>query len=433
MSALLSATGGVSVATRALALVPAPETETINETLATSLLSPDLVNEIINSENGDRMLAVARLIVINAHKALNAFVQGRFKQLDPLVGDFGCELYALRNLHLIESDSLIKEASALSGTVKALIDALNASSCKANMYGMVNRAVALQLFQGVTKTLISQEMAALLRMHLLTVTKRLYKKNGEEKEKTDISSLDGLSKGIGESRKRIVDELQAKLSRQTYAHFKEQAARIKCLSDRESKILTDMLSLVREPTESTCKETGVATSIEPTMRKVIGCCFYKIKAGLLILRERQTLIGLKQMLPAGQNGFVLLFRANVSNGPIVPLSDEECKRVLEQDRKRANSRTPIILFEGAVNPSVTAQELAKRIEEIGLQELILANASQESPYDYGSSEDDIPIEEARNEIAGYKALSERIGCVKGQSPMFMLDHVYLNTLRYEVR
>lgn len=370
-------------------------------TLAVALLSEKLIKEIMQGNEEKTVISIIKLILNVGKKAIVALNKGQLTAFDAFVGDFGCELRALKIYDLTFSNNLKKEATELSKKFIALREALNKRNADLQTRnGNKVRAMAspAQFFQTqLCGEIISLDMTYLMQAFMLTQTKECEIKEGIKRERTDFSKFQGsIPKEI---RYKIVSYAQTSLSIRSMDYVSAQASLISSLAWREKAVLNEMLA--------------------PAARrlfdnKIVGCGFYKMKAIGVRLQEKGSLVAVKKMARKNEKTFCIFYRS--------PAPREPFKRIVAL--KTISKSEPVIVFEGAVAAKISCEELAIQIEKIGLLQLILANATQKSPYEQDTTLDDIPLQEAREEVRRYTALSQTIGCEKGRNPLFMLDHVY---------
>lgn len=399
-------------------------------TLATALLPLATVRKIANVPEKE-LLAVANMIVSIVNQTAVALTKHQLKLFDPLVGDYSCELHALQAARLTQSASLQKEAAELSAKLSTskILDSINQRRNALTQYrssGSTQTAHAIFNAQ-IANVAVSEDLATLLQMRLLNVTRLIYAKDDAEREKTDAALLDkisGTSSKISTDLKRdIVGELQARVNRASLANVRAEAAKITSIAASELALLQKMLANTRE-TAVTMMGDGKPYAIPATHRKVQTCLVHKVKAVMARLQETQAVVAVKKMVNRGQEkeAFTLFYHVTTAGGPFERIADDAASKIADS--------TPVIVLEGDVRKGTNRDELAAFIAKQGLARIILANAAEEAPIGPGTTLKDV-AEEARAEIEGLRAVSKAIDCVKGNNPFFLLDHVSLNSKRYE--
>ena len=63
---------------------------------------------------------------------------------------------------------------------------------------------------------------------------------------------------------------------------------------------------------------------------------------------------------------------------------------------------------------------------------MLVCTAQEEPYEHKSTLDDVTDPEGRAEIESYIKMAPEIDCVKGQNPLWLMDHIFCNSLLQEL-
>lgn len=397
----------------------------------TGVLLPESTIRSIAQLKRSQISGISRLVLHITAEALEAYIKGKWIDLDPLVGDFGCELHTIKNLRLCMSTTLRAEVNALSIKVKPLLTELGTLCTSSKSQRPGQEPNVLGFFNDkVGGVLISDKMAHLLRVRLLTITK----KDLGETEETRCELLGRLAGNVSaDTHKELVEDAQGLVCRASRAHVQEESTQFKALPKDELALLQKMLGVHRpvcthyvKPNRTKRFGEGNAVVLIPQHhQKLIGLFFYQIKALMTVLKETQTLIAVKKMVTKGEETFALYYRAN-------PLGKFEAVRDEEYGKMQPN--TPMVVLEGHVASDLTREQFAQKVDKIGIENLMLANASQGPQIGYKdgveTTLDDVPDAAARAEIERFQKLAQEHACEKGKNPFFMVDHAYLNTVGF---
>lgn len=364
--------------------------------------------KVINPYSVDReeessekeMSTLARLVLNTALRTIKALQSGKYTQFDALVGDFSCQLRAFQVYDLVLLKQLQEEAKNLSSALDASLKDLRERPGKISKNAAGTLSSGEFFKQKVQAIKVSEEMAFLMRAHLLTVTKVNTLKQGIEVEFTDISRLAQLSPKIdSEISRNIVDRTQSRMSQESILAIQQEAQLVSLLSEGEKKLLVSMLQVIR---------TNASQDIGKDIAKSFSCLFFNFKTGLLRLIEKQAFVLVKQQkFEKGKKPITILFQG----------SPKQRDFVLIKEGTVIAKETPIIVFEG----DFTSDE---KLKEFGLLDVLLVNAAQENQFEQGSKLSDIENDDARREIQQFIEKAQKMGCVIGQKPFFLLDHVY---------
>jgi hypothetical protein len=365
-------------------------------------------------------IAIATLILNNTLQALTTLQSRRLRKLDALAGDFGCQLQAWKIFNLVFSEPLKKEAEELKASLEPVKQTLGVMRSKLGSRKYVPAEAVTEIFaQKLNAISLSEEMAYLLRAHLLTVTKRYYLKDGYTRDKTEISLLDKLAQGIdGAIRRQIVNFAKMEHSKSSIAFIRAEALTLSTCSLEKRARINFMLQ------EENIYQSQAEDENFP---KSFSCTFYNFKTILRRLRERQVPLLIRNVQKRGeQRSIQLLYRSASPGGAFAP-----CPLALVQELK-----TPLIVLEAFIREGASSTEIERLVREQGLYRLLLASAAIEDPFEPKKSDlSMIRSEEAVQEIVKYREKAKAMDCAKDSrpAPLFLLYHVYCSTLAEEKR
>ncbi len=336
-----------------------------------------------------QMVAVATLIVKLILDTHHSIQRKQYKDLDANPGDGGCQLRTFGLRALILEGSVQEEIERLVPLLKEISRLLQLrksgkKECPTSLF-FSNHFQALN---------VSEKLLFVLDCRLLTVTKVKdhVQPNGIIMTKTCISGLSRLSKQIEhlgkEFRQMVLAQAAARLSRNSLEFLQRESEKL------QLPLLTRKMILLSKQSQP----------YKDLPSKTFGFLFYEIQTILESLQNQRALIAIKSVVKEGKPHHLFL----------------------REDGPHANEL--VVVFEGVVSPRLTRE----KIEEIGFSRLILSCAAQEAPFDPGSKLEDVENREAREEIESYRCLAREIGCVKGEDPLLLLDHVFLNSVEGEL-
>ena len=254
-------------------------------------------------------------------------------------------------------------------------------------------------------------MEYLLHCYLSAVLRTPYRtqEDGVILTKSEVSKLSMLSKNIdclsSEFRNKIVEENQKQLSLLSLEAIYASSKKITSLKNKEKDLMVTMLS----------KDHRRAFSPDEKYEsKTFGCLFYEVKAVLTCLKEERGIICLKSITKEKKPIYIFL-QSKEAGKEFEVLSNEESVSL--------DPTTLIVVFETVMH--VEKKEVIKHLKGHGFTKMVLIQAAQQSPYEPGSSTDDIKNTEAIREIIDYRTQGTEI------ESFFTMDHVYLNSLQKE--
>lgn len=259
---------------------------------------------------------------------------------------------------------------------------------------------------------VSKEIQYLLHCYLSAVLRTPYRiqEDGVIMTKSEVSKLSMLSKNIHclkiEFRNKIVEENQKQLSILSLEAIHASSEKITSLENKEKELMVTMLS------KDYRRSFSPDEKYEP---KAFGCLFYEVKAVLTCLKEEEGVICLKSITKEKKQAYIFLQSKGVG---------KEFEVLLNEESTLLNPATLIVVFEAVMH--VEKEEVIKRLSEYGFTNMVLIQAAKQSPYEPGSSIDDIKNPEAIREIRSYLAQGAEI------ENFFTMDHVYLNSLQKEL-
>lgn len=368
-------------------------------------------------------MAVINLLMNNAMEMINACRERTFCRLDPLSGNFGCQMNTKAIIAIVTSPSIDQEIDLLSAFVeKAKIDLQ--TLLKATVKDRRGKPKPKQIIEGlntlfkerISTISVSPAMAYLLQAHLLTCTKV----PTANSEKNDLSKLDVLANGKeikvpDEVKKFLLSKAQHDLCLSAIRAVSEEDCR-RSLSSEEAARMKGALEIIRQNVPEPGK-----------LPKSYVCQFYSMKAVLAFLRERKIPIVVKKWLKRPDDAPMMPFflRSESPQGPFKRIADEEMEKQLMD--------TPCAVFEWEINNQLDRDQVMERFAKITFENAVLIDTAQENQFEYGTPGlEYLTDPEARKEIEAFAQKGSEIDSVKGKKDSaFWLDHVFCSTLKEE--
>lgn len=347
-----------------------------------------------------KMIRVARLLTHLVERAMRSFLLKEMRKFDANPGDAGCQLQAFALLGLFQNERVMKKAQELYERIREV----KVSLSKRNVRKDPSRDFFSRTFALFS---ISNELLYLIRTFLLTTTKVLdhIEENGVRVTRTDISKLSSISRTSdsinGGVRAHFVAKNAASLSRHSIALLQS------CLTDQINPITRRMLS---------AENLYHATSRVGFPEKTFACLFFQIDAILTLLKERKAFCAIKTIEKEKQIPTHFFYQAS-----------REGFALIEEDS--INPEDPLIVFE-AVIPNHT--KFFVLLEEISFEELLLICASQEAPFGAQTTIEVIRDGEAKTMIENFRKRARKHQLEKDHQPLFLLDHVFCNSMKEEL-
>ncbi len=361
-----------------------------------------------------QMTTAATLVIKLILNLIKQVQQNKLRELDCNPGDAGCQMRATIIPFLLTSTTVLEELSQLEITAKEISFVLQKRRSGLSNYMQLKfNDPTAQFFEKhlIERLRLSKEVCYLLDCRMLKVTKVIdhIEPNGVIVTKTSIDQLSKLCDVNGlphEYRNQLVQKAAARISEDSLSYMREIASRLNM-----SALVQRVLQVVRQN-----KPGG---NIVP---KSFGCLFHEMQVMLTHLCEEEALIAIKAVVKEGKSPY--FFLKPPGPGKEFALIDDQTVQCLPDKNIR--------IFEGVIASSLTNTAFASKVQEIGFSRLILICAAQESPFEHGSILEDVQDHEARAEIERYRKMAPEVGCVKGQNPLLLLDHVFCNNLQDEL-
>lgn len=325
------------------------------------------------------------------------------KALDAYPGDGNCQSRLAILPELFENRQVLEEMSALKKICTTQLQLLAERRKKPI-------TPVRDFFNcGIGSLSISADIQFLMDCRLLNITRVPHSSDasGVIYLKTDHGKLSSLFKYVpqvegkeGNFRREITLNACSRLSSETMSRL-QQICRRKAVSELVQRMIDHV----------------IAIPYDQFPPKIFGCQFFTVKVAFYQLLDKKIPIIVQTIVPKGQQNESIFF-----------LPQEE--DFVFQDRDAIHGLQPshfVAIFKGVV-PSI--EILKSKVKEIGFIELVLCYASQQDPFQPGSSPQDVQDKEAYALLENYRSKSQEFGCLKNDvNTPLKLHHLYCDTLQ----
>ncbi|MBS0656202.1 MAG: hypothetical protein JSR46_10525 [Verrucomicrobia bacterium] len=381
----------------------APERRTFDE--RTEILQGASTRVTQNVQLGQLFLEIGK-------EGLCAAIEGRYKDLDALVKNFGCQITALQVKRILDMPQSTEKAEeskkAIEGKL-ALCEALrkkgNAVEIGKNDYE--NLALFLQKVDIDLE--VPVEIAQLVRFRLLCIINDNQDKNGVEVPFTNMKLMAEKIKGLRLNKidpqlvGALVSGVQAEESRKALIFIRQEAIHLSDEITPRALLIQRLLSSSFERKTATSKKHSSIVSVsllynaEAVLRRL---------QGVVLLKQKTTFCG----------------KAN-DRLPMKLFLKMPEERVLEPNELALlPKKETILVVEGYIN----VLDLAEQVARLGLFTILNSNAACIDQYAQGSDQSPIEDEEAASDIAFYASRKDEI-----VEDIFKIDHVYCASVQEE--
>jgi len=338
-----------------------------------------------------------------------------YNDLDPLVGNFGCQNQASQIMDLVRSPRLTDEIAFLEKGCKEVGHKLK--MLKSTAKTTMNQVT--QLFhEHVAKIEVTDEMITLLQCRALTLTKKCLRDDQgfQTRDITVEVKLQTLSRGIDHLFLReIVRIAKERLSISGLLHVRAEANKIWSIQGEERTILHRMLA----------EDYLVEVGDEESGKKTFGSTYYTTKAVMLRAMEKQEIIVIKRLTKnVSDSTLPLFYRSEVPGGSLSRLTEEEIRML--------DIKTPVLVIEGIYREGWDKEAIAKKIEQHGLYQVVLAAVAQNSQFVPDKPELDRSDPTAEIELREQRDVKAvEYECKMGQDPFLDVIHLACSSVKYE--
>jgi hypothetical protein len=375
------------------------------------------------TQNENEVLSIFRMYVKLTEEAIQIYQEGQFSELDALVGNYGCEVHAFNILALAHSEKLQAECNEMIATCKKITVWIDERHTIFNRKKWREHIPLEQFYRTLEERVqISTKMKFLVLSRLLTVTRKVQfdEAKFDEREYENFVTQSKNLRRLGKLKvqckndcifNEIVSITQTFMSENSIFFMKVKLNNLILAQGTEGKLVQKMMN-----------EENLCIFAQGKYRpKTYSCAYYNAKALLLLIAELKTPLIIKKMTIDGEPTELFYFKSLGVLGEFEVMTQEEVAL--------CDPKTPAIMCKAYLPKEMTREEWLNRVKMLGLGKLILASASQESQY-VPNKPEVFPIRdlEACLEIQWQsKVKANELGCIRGISSNFDLDHFYCTT------
>lgn len=335
------------------------------------------------------IVALAKFFITNGSKAIEEFNRGSLRKFDPLVRDGVCQRHAVVVLKLFKDREVQEEMQRLQPELKKLNRLFDRYTNKSPEfhYPMSFGEVVGQLKLGLQ---ISRKVEMLFFAHLLTIAASF--SINEPRDVSYVMDYDALRDKLSKKLEINLIKQIVGCARTAFSHYSAEELPILVADQllRERVSIRHPFSIEEGPTHFT-----------------VTNAFYSMEAALRFSRQEQIPLLIKeyrvdQVIPQG-----LFYRYVEGNYISMP---------------RPTPEQPVMVIKGILGTSLEA--LAQVIAQIGLQEVIMMNASLCVQF---KTEDKLELldEQGRQQIETYRERAKR------DMDVICIVHVHPSTAKEE--
>lgn len=383
-------------------------------------------DEMKKLKKENEILSLITMLMNVTLDTIALYKKNAYAHLDALVGNYGCEVHAFNILALAHSKDLEEECLTMQTTceeIQRLIRKRRALSNTTKETSPFEFYIQLQ-----EESKLSQRMMYLIQSRLLTLTKTFkhdatqYDQRDYERLITVPNKLRKMCKlGVQDSvLNAIVSAAQTNMSHSSILFMRETLHKLIIANGDEGLLLKKMMSDENIFSYAPGSEFGKGCKDNSKGCKTYSCSYYNTKAVLMLLAELHAPLIIKKMTKIGEPVKHFAFKSCGEFGKFELMTQEEIAD--------CTPKTPVIVCVAYLPDGMSDKEWLSKVEEYGLGNMILANASQESQY-VPHHPDLFPVKEpeAAEEIKFQSEVkAQEIECVRMKG-IFDLDHFYCSS------
>ncbi len=323
-------------------------------------------SEMQTIKNENDVLSLVKLLLKVSQEAIECYESGKYKSLDALVGNYGCEVHAFNICCLAHSTELKEECKTMidtCGKIQKLIDdrqSIQNQIIEAELSGPPNK-----IYETIQKmSEISEEMMYLIRSRILTITKVDYPNGSQKSVPERLRESMELAKEFNPVIKRIVNIAQSKLSHESILLMAKKLEKLELVEGNDGKIIKRMMSsdnLCVYPPVSGLSSFKKSAKQKKIVSKTYSCSYYNAKALLYLIAELKVPLIIKNMKMTNEPEQLFAFQ---SNGKF-----REFEKLSEIEIAGCKSENPVIICV----IKIKKEEWLQKANSYGLGNMILAN------------------------------------------------------------
>ncbi len=330
-----------------------------------------------------------------------AIIEHRYTAFDALIKNFGCQMTALEVCHIIQDEGLISESQNLLRDLPAFVERIKQPLGK-DFIDLNFTSLLKKVFPEIATYSISEKMARLFRFRLLAMVNDNKLIDNQEVPFTNYEQVKKLLKDNKNLvTKHLINGLQVDEARRSIAFIQKEADNID--SDPQRKeMICQALQIVKE---KNLRSDQTSIPLVPLLYNM-EVCMRRMNGGVILVKNKVKLIG--KAIPNSEPCHVYI---GMPEERILSLSEIQ----------NLKESTPLFVIEGYAK----VKDLALRIHEIGLMNLILINSSGSSLQFANASDCSL---EGRFEEERLQLEASRQEMIHS---LFEIDHVFCSSIHQE--
>lgn len=327
-----------------------------------------------------------------------AYLQGKFQAMDPLVNDGACELRAMQ-VHSLATSALLKEeAEKLKKSADAEWRAINNRSQQGKKQSPEECFNTL-----IKKVEATANMIFILQTHFLAAAKDIKRKDG-----AIARSYTGTEAEVNSIAKLVIF-----------------APELSKTAVRDAINLSGIVDLVKEQLCMQSRQFLMEMARQVNAKELEASNFFVFKTIVAYVRKHKIPIMVKKIIPKPDKGAAIPPKPPVKLIYCADSPGADLKLVSGLDKT-----TPVVIFEAVpAKHDITADQLAEAIQKAGgVEEVILCNmVALDDPAKYKDAESSAFQEKAVKK--GFVVKSREPLVV--ENPFLLFEHVTCNLLKHE--
>jgi hypothetical protein len=357
-------------------------------------------------------LQLGRLLLEIAKETPYAILEGRYKSLDALVKNFGCQMTALQVKRIVDMPQIIEKAEAIKTAIEEKLILCKTLGKNGNAVDIGNEDYPdlASFLQKVGLDLeVPVEIAQLVRFRLLCIINDNQGKDGVEIPFTNMALMQAkikkllLNKIDSQLVGTLVSGVQAEESRKALTFIRQEVMH---LSDEITPRAQLIQRLLSSDFERKTKPGNKYSSIVSVPFLYNHEAVFRVMQGVVLLKQKTTFCG----------------KAN-GRPPLKLYLQLPQERVLEPNELALLPKKEAILV---VEGYIKVLDLAEQVARVGLFTILNSNTACLDQYAQGSDQSPLEDEEAAIDVADFASKKDEI-----VGEMFEIDHVYCASVQEE--
>jgi hypothetical protein len=358
----------------------------------------------------DLNIRIAKILLCVAQEAANAILDARYKDFDPIVKNFGCQISAIELNEILsnERDALCDEAARINTFVQEKKLAL--APRRPPELGKARSLEDYLITNAKLDMLLSPKMARLVRMRLLCIVNKDVEKEGKAVPQTDVELL---CAKLGTKRATSKQNIKSVIELIVGGLQAEESKNAVCYIRQRGVLLFDN---IRRPL------VVQALTLERLSRVKNGSQYTQTPImSVPLLHNTEAAIGSYRGIVCVKNKLKIADR--VIEGALVKKAFIRMPEQQLVDIANLADDEPLIVIEGYINNQT---DLKNRVIQVGLMNIVRAGCAQLPQYASGSSKDPIQDPLAADDIQRFASKD-----FQEARDLIEIDHIYCASIGEE--